>query len=264
MWLAGAVLVGGGVGVVSAMFGIGGGTIYVPMVFMLLEGGGVGEDAAVKTAIGTSLFVMSFMSVAAGWGHYREGNRVSGAALPLVVGSVAGAACGSTVAAAVSGALLRKIFGVLVLIIAVRLFVKEGGEGRKEPAGGFARFLVLGLVAGVVSAMMGIGGGVVMVPVMALLFGHPIHRSVGTSCMVIVFTSAAGAAGHVYHGLGASGLAAGSVGYVNLVFAALLVPTSMIGARYGAVVAARTQGERLRRYFSIFLVPVGLKMLGVF
>lgn len=262
--LSGLLAAGAAVGFVSALFGIGGGTVYVPVVYALLTADGTGADAAMKCAIGTSLFVMSFMSAAAGWGHYRAGNLVARAVAPIAAGSAIGAVAGAFAAARIDGTVFRQAFGAVLLIIAARLFTKRVAAEAESPRGGAGTFFLIGLATGVFSSMLGVGGGVVVVSAMTMLLGHGMRNAIGTSSIVIVLTSAVGAAAHAWAGREAPGLPAHSVGYVHALYSAALIPTSMAAARAGARFTARVDAGRLRAGFSVFLVPVGLKMLGVF
>ncbi len=103
-------------------------------------------------------------------------------------------------------------------------------------------------LAGVASGLLGIGGGSVMVPVMSLLVGIPMHIAVATSAFMIVFTSSSAAVTHFLQG------------NVVLEYAVALALGSVIGAQVGARLARRIRAGRLRKVFGLFLFLIGLRM----
>lgn len=112
---------------------------------------------------------------------------------------------------------------------------------------------------GAVSAMMGIGGGTLSVPILTL-FNYPIHRAVGTAAAIGFIIGVPGAIGFVATGWSAAGLPPFSLGYINLLGLALILPTSMLLAPVGARLAHRLDTTRLRRVFAVFLAVTSLRM----
>jgi uncharacterized membrane protein YfcA len=117
---------------------------------------------------------------------------------------------------------------------------------------------VAGLI-GAVSAMMGIGGGTFSVPVLSA-FGHPVRRAVGTSAALGLLIALPGAAGFIAGGWSREGLPPLSLGYVNLVGVALLAPTAMLCAPWGAKLAHAIPPRALRLAFAVFLLATAVKM----
>lgn len=126
------------------------------------------------------------------------------------------------------------------------------------------RYLILGLPLGFLCGLIGIGGGVVMVPALSAAMGFGMHRAVGTSTAVIILTSSGGVISYVYSGLCLTGLPPFSLGYVNLLQWALLAGTSIPAACVGVRVAHRLPAKQLRAIFIILLIYMGLRMVGVF
>jgi uncharacterized membrane protein YfcA len=173
--------------------------------------------------------------------------------------ALAGAVSGIIVAAWLSGAMLTLIFAIFATVAALHMaFGKETWRIAAElPARG-AQNIMAFLIAGI-SVMLGIGGGTFTVPTLSL-FGYPIHRAVGTAAAVGVLIAIPGAIGFSIAGLDEAGRPPWSLGYANLLGAALIIPATMLTAPWGAALAHRLDRTWLRRAFALFLAITGVKM----
>jgi hypothetical protein len=135
---------------------------------------------------------------------------------------------------------------------------------RAEPKNNPWLLPALGFPIGMVSGLTGLGGGVLIVPVLVLALNFPMHLAIGTSVASIIFTSLGGIIGYIVNGLGVPGLLPYSIGYVNLPIWLCLAATSIPMAQPGARVAHALPAKQLRYIFIAFLVYVGLRMIGVF
>jgi uncharacterized membrane protein YfcA len=115
-----------------------------------------------------------------------------------------------------------------------------------------------------VTGLTGLGGGVLIVPVLVLALNFPMHVAVGTSVASIILASLGGIAGYIVNGLGVPGLPAYSIGYINLPIWLCLAATSIPMAQLGARVAHALPPKPLKYIFIAFMVYAGLKMIGVF
>jgi len=255
--------VGVGVGFISGLLCIAGGVILVPALLKMESILGIPVDTAVKMAFGSSLLTGFFTSVSGTWQHHREGNIRWHDAAPLAVAGTVGALIGSTVSSYLPGAVLKPLFGVVVIAVAVLLVLRSNWQ---ESASSTRRPLVMmslvGGSIGVLSALVGIGGGVMLIPFLTLLLGYPPRQAVGTSASVIPLIAFSGAVGYIVHGWGEEGLPAFSAGYVNLWFVLCVSLSSMLVAPLGAKVGSRMHGKWLNRLFAILLIFVACKMLG--
>jgi hypothetical protein len=164
--------------------------------------------------------------------------------------------------------LLGLIFGIFLILVAVRIVLENGYKKEKEnsttsslkPEGvlekdvlanktRFAIGLGLGFFGGIASGLLGIGGGVVLVPVMTLVLSMSIHNAVATSMLTMIITSLAGAAQHF------------TLGNINWEFALLLAVGSVIGAQAGTYASKRMSGKNLRRIFGLILIVVSIQMI---
>ncbi|GAH58382.1 unnamed protein product [marine sediment metagenome] len=117
---------------------------------------------------------------------------------------------------------------------------------------------------GIVTGLLGIGGGMLMVPVMVLALKFKMHNAVATSLAFVAITSVGGIIGYIINGLGVPNLPPYSIGYVNLLSWFLLAVTGVGMAQVGAITAHRLPAKQLRYVFIGVMFYMGLKMLGVF
>lgn len=227
--------VGLGAGVASALFGIGGGLVMVPALHY-----GLGMPWGHATAV--SLLAIAVQTPTGVWGHARRGAVDWRLAVPLAAGGLLGVLAGERVEPHLAVPWLKVLFAALMALAAWRLVARpvQPHAHTRNPA----LLVALGVAAGVVSQLLGIGGGLLTVPVLALL-GIPIHVAVGTS-LVPVFTNAAVATGvHL-----AQGIALGA----GLVLAA----GSLLGVPVGVRAAHALADQGLRRLFAGALAVAAL------
>jgi hypothetical protein len=125
-------------------------------------------------------------------------------------------------------------------------------------------YTLWGFLGGFLSGLLGIGGGVVMVPILNILLKFPIHKAIGTSIAFIVFASVGGIVTYIFTGINTTGLPPYSLGYVNVVQLVALAVTSIPLARMGVRASHSLPEKKLRYLFSILLIYIALKMIGVF
>ena len=146
------------------------------------------------------------------------------------------------------------IFGLVLIYVAVRIALARGGDGGVEnykitwTPGTYLAITFGGLLAGLVAGMLGVGGGVVNVPLLTFL-GVPMHNAVATSTLAIAVTSTSSAVTHY------------TIGNVDLQLLALLAPTLIVGAQLGAATAKRLRSTTLRRGFAAVLVFIALRTM---
>ncbi len=255
-------LIGAGLvaGFVAGLFGVGGGTVTVPVLFYWFLHMQVPSDVAMHTAVATSLATIIATSLASSRAYERRGSidhvMLRRWAPFIAVGSIVGAA----LAAVLSGAVLRGIFGGFLLSLAI--YMLFGSYGRmlqnRLPSKPWQR-LIAGLI-GTLSSLAGIGGGAVSVPVMTF-YNVPMQMAAGTSSAFGVIIAVPAVVGLVLIGWDHASLPAFSVGYVNLLALAVLLPATAIMAPIGAGLAQGLSKRLLRRMFGVFLTAVASKML---
>ena len=174
-------------GFTSGLFGVGGGIVIVPLLALLAR-------FPHKLATGTSLTAIVPISISGLVGYATAGEVDWPAALCITAGALAGALVGTWLLVRVDVVRLQMAFAVAMFLTAARMLVEEGdGAGRPGLTLAAALGLVaLGLASGVLAGLLGVGGGIVIVPVLTLAFGLPVVLAKGTSLLVIVPTAVVG------------------------------------------------------------------------
>ncbi len=255
-------LIGAGLfgGIIAGLFGVGGGTVLVPVLFYAFTVLGVGGEGDLHTAIGTSLatiVVTALRSLAAHRKHGAVDEQVLRTWTPWVaLGAVAGAA----IAGVTSMEGLALVYGVLLILVAAQMgLLPERYVLRKDMPTGWSRG-VLGSLIGLFSAMMGVGGGSLGGMTMSL-FGRPIHQAVATASGFGVAIGAAAAAGFVVFGWDAPGRPPLSLGYVNLPAAVIMGTMTALSAPLGARLAHRLDRRVLKKAFAVYLLATALSVV---
>jgi len=248
-------------GTTSGIFGVGGGFLMTPVQYWIYTSTGIDSTLATRLAFGTSLAVMLPTMISGATGHHRRGAVNWKAALPMGCAAVLGGFLGGTVATHLPGQLLRIIFALLVTAMALRMIWHIHACPVCEPRGSTLLYLIIGISIGFVSGIAGIGGGILLVPVLVIALGYPMHLAVGTSSACLIFSSAGSVAAYIINGIGVGGLPAYSVGYVDLVTFALLAITTIPLARFGVRCAHGCSGRTLQIVFAVFMALIGILML---
>ena len=252
------------VGFACGLLGVGGGFIMVPVQIWALTSMGVDPTLATRMAFGTSLAVVLPTALSGCQGHSCRGVVLWRPGIYMGLSGLLGAILGGTIAAHASGELLETIFGLVVLAGALRMLLAGKIKPRGEPREGVLQYILWGFAVGIVSGLSGIGGGVILVPVMVMAMGFSMHQAVGTSSVAIALNSVGGILSYAVNGWGVPGLPPYSVGYINIMQFCLLAGTSVLTARLGVRFAHRLPSEQLRWIFTGLMIIVGLDMLGFF
>jgi uncharacterized membrane protein YfcA len=247
-------------GTLAGLLGVGGGIVVVPVLYHVFSRLGIAPDVRMHAAVATSLATVAVTSFRSARSHHELGSVdtqvLASWGLPVAIGS----AIGTVVVAALGGRALTGVFGAVALGVASHMaFGRPSWRFADAPPAGPARFAVAGGV-GLVSALMGLGGGTVGVPTLTLL-GVPIHRAIGTAAALGSAIAIPGALGLALAGIGVAGRPPGSIGYLNALAFALIVPTTWLAAPFGARFAHAVSRTALRRGFALALAIVSLRML---
>ena len=253
------LIVGLFAGVLAGLLGVGGGIVIVPALYHVF--GYLEIDPAVRMhlAVGTSLATIIPTSIRSVLSHNKRGavdkDLLRKWAVPMFIGVLIGAAL-ATLAEHRS---LTMVFAVVALLVAVHMALVSGDWTLRNALPGGAAGLSIPPLIGGVSTMMGIGGGTLGVPTLTL-FGVPIHRAVATAAGFGLIIAVPGAAGFVIGGWGAASLPPGSLGYVNLIGFAVIVPATLLAVPLGVKLAHWLPPKPLRLAFAFFLAATSLRM----
>jgi len=255
---------GVGVGFAGGLLGVGGAFIMTPVQYMIFTGMGIPTDIAIKLAFGTSLLVILPTAASGAWRHSRKGAVWWKAAIVMGGCGLVCAFGGATLATHLPGAGLKIAFGAIILLSGIRMLTAKPPQIEQEPRDNPWLWTAWAIPIGFITGIIGIGGGVLMVPVMVLALRFKMHNAIATSLAVMLFTSIGGVIGYMVNGLGAPHLPAYSIGYVNLTSWFLLAVTSVGMAQVGAITAHKLPAKQLSYIFIAVMFYMGLKMLGVF
>jgi uncharacterized protein len=258
------VFVGAVSGFLAGIFGIGGGAVLVPVFYECFRLAGVPLEVRMPLCIGTSLAIIIPTSIASFRAHYRRGavdlDILKLWWVPVVIGVVAG----SVTARFAPERLFKIVFVCVAWSAATRLFLARDNWklGDVMPTGPLMR--VYGFVIGLLSTLMGVGGGL-FANLLMTFYGRPIHQAIGTSSALAVLISIPGALGYVYAGWPAAArfpdVAALqpplALGYVSLIGALLVMPTTLITAPLGVRAAHALSKRNLEVAFGCYLFIVG-------
>ena len=267
--LAVGLLVAGGItGLLAGLFGVGGGAVIVPVLYELFTTLGVPDDIRMPLCVGTSLAIIIPTSIQSFNAHRRRGAVDMSILRTWAIPAILGVIIGSFVARFAPAELFKWVFVLVAGASALRLlFGKDSWRLADDMPGKFL-MRIYGLVIGVLSALMGIGGGQLSSLFMTF-YGRPIHQAVATSSGLGVLISIPGALGYIYAGWPRAAeypdVAAiqfpVALGYVSLVGLILFVPTSMLFAPLGVRVAHALPKRRLEMAFGLFLLVVAARFL---
>jgi len=258
-------------GFLGGLLGVGGGIIVVPVLILIF-------DLQARQAVGTSLVMIIFTALSSTFAYQRQKRLdwkvgVMGASV-----TVPGAAVGAYATNFFSSQVLTIFFGIFLFFIAAFMFrrsYRTGNQGKKtrtqtrsktgqlvwkrklvDAYGGVFQYdadmlsgLALLFFGGLASGFFGIGGGLIVVPILMSVVGLPMHLAVATSMLTMIFTSVSGVATHIL------------LGDVLLEYAAPLVVGIVIGAQFGARTAKRLRSTSLERVFAAVVFVMGILLI---
>jgi uncharacterized membrane protein YfcA len=262
------VAVGALSGFLAGMFGIGGGAILVPVFYECFRFAGVPLEVRMPLCVGTSLAIIIPTSISSYRAHLARGavdmEVLRAWWLPVLVGVLAG----SVTARYAPERLFKIVFVMVAWSAATRLLLaRETWKfGDDLPQGPLMR--AYGFFVGLLATLMGVGGGL-FANLLMTFYGRPIHQGVATSSALAVLVSIPGALGYVYAGWPAAGhypdvLALQfplAIGYVSLIGAVLVMPTSLLTAPLGVRAAHAMSKTTLERAYGSYLLIVGARFV---
>jgi uncharacterized protein len=243
------------IGILASMTGVGGGVFIVPILTFFY-------GFRVQNATGTSLTAIIFTALASTINYSKQKRIYFRTGLILAVTAAPGAYLGGIVAKMIEERLLGLIFGTFIILVAVRVIVGLIREKPKDKiglvksdkelarsgtiiiAGAFLSFF-----GGFASGLLGIGGGVLIVPIMTFALEMPIHYATATSMFTIIFTAISGSTEYYQSNL------------VNFPVALLFAVGTVVGAQVGAYSSGKISQRNLTLIFALILVVAGVNMI---
>lgn len=251
------LVIGAFAGFAAGLFGVGGGTIIVPLLFIVFTQMGYDPDVVMHLALGTSLATIVVTSISSLMAHHKNGAVLwpvfKNLAPPMAIGCFFGAG----IAGLISGLHLQIIVGLFLIWVAYTMFTgaKKAIDPTKTlPSSG--QQVAAGSVIGVASAIFGIGGGSLTVPYLNR-YGVVMQKAVGTSAACGLPIAVAGALGFMIFGMNAEINVPNTIGYVHIYAFIGISIMSFITAKFGAKAAHALSPVMLKKCFAVLLVIVG-------
>ncbi|MDH7477897.1 MAG: sulfite exporter TauE/SafE family protein [Candidatus Bathyarchaeota archaeon] len=262
MWGLLLTLFGFLVGIIASLTGIGGGSFIVPVLTILY-------DFVPANAVGTSLTSIIFTAAASTINYAKQKRIYYKTGLVLALTTAPGAFVGARLTRIIPPNMLGLIFGFFIIFVALRMIININDLRRKKAnperemvqiilksdkeVVSSERNLLLGaglsFFGGLTSGLLGIGGGVLVVPIMVFALKMPIHNATATSMFTMIITSISGVAEHYM------------ANHIYLDYALLLALGTIFGAQVGAYASKRISGKGLRRIFGLVLLFVSIQMI---
>lgn len=254
------------IAIFSASLGIGGGIFSVPVLIYVGSLHGIGQAYLAQMAVATSLLMALVLSVSASYVNLRTRMVEIDIGLLFNLGSVPGAFLGSILGRLLNFRALTLLFGILVLTIGMLGFYKVRARKRARTVVSESKrspsriwLPVAGVFTGMLSSLTGVGGGIIMVPLMTLfLSGHGIHRSIATSTFSMVLITLTGSIAYLDT---RRLLPEPSIGYYYLPLALPAVAGAIIGGGLGARLGKKVPEQHLKLFLAGLQVIIGIRML---
>lgn len=246
-------------GLLAGLLGVGGGIVIVPVLYHLFTLLGLDESVKMHMAVGTSLATIIPTSIISARAHARRGSIDPHLLRALAPALFVGVLLGTWLSGILKSTTLTIMFGLLGLFVATNMLVRKPVTAIAEGLPKTPLKQIIGAAIGGLSTLLGIGGGTLSVTTFCL-FSYPIHRAVGTAAAIGVIISIPGAIGFIFTGLGIPDRPPASLGYVNWVGVALIVPMTVLTAPLGVRLAHAINADRLRLLFAVFLLLSSARM----
>lgn len=265
------IVVGLAVGLLSGLVGIGGGVLIVPFLYFFYDHPDlfqvvVAPEARAVLAHGTSLLVIVPTSIRGALAYHRVWLVEWRAVWPIGAASVFAALAGTRLAVILPPEVLRTGFGMLLVASGARMLInrKESVETESAPPAApnlsLSRTIPTGLLTGLLSALLGVGGGTVTIPLLLYWVKLDIRKVAATSIGVIAITATAGTLGYILSGIGDPGLPRYTLGYVDLSAGTIMFLAAAVSVRWGTRLNQRMNPRTLTMLFGALFILLGLEL----
>jgi uncharacterized membrane protein YfcA len=262
LWLAIAIVIAGAMtGVLAGLFGIGGGSVIVPVLYEVFRVLGVPEEVRMQLCVGTSIAIIVPTAVRSFLAHRAKGLVIPRVIRLWAIPAVIGVTCGAIIAAFAPPAVFKIAFIVIAGLIAAKFLFAGDRWNLGTELPGPLPMACYGFGIGLAGSLMGVSGGSLS-NIVLTLYGKSIHNAVATSAGLGVPITIVGTIGYVLAGLPHHAqLPPLSLGFVSLIGFVVMAPVSSLIAPYGARLAHNLSRRSLEIAFSVFLLLVSVRFL---
>ena len=245
-------------GFFAGFFGIGGGIITVPCLFYIFESVGVDKSIIMHLAVGTSFAIIIPTAVMSVYTHYKHKAVDFNILKTYGIFVVAGVVLGASFAASMETKSLVLFFSIILLFLGIHLFfIKERNQSVINEMK-LQYKIILGSIVGFISAIMGIGGAIMNVPILKF-FGYSINKAIGSAAAIGFFIASFGALGFLISGNYLNTNLPLSIGFISIPAFLIFIPITTFMARVGAKTVHRIDKKKINKLFGIFLIIVAIK-----
>jgi uncharacterized membrane protein YfcA len=262
------ISIGLAAGTVGSLIGLGGGIIIVPMLLNIDHFLSAFPTVPIHVAVGTSLITIVFSSLSSTLSYHKQKRIDYKSGILFLIGSVPGSLLGTYINSLLNTERFTLFFGIFLICISVFLFVSSKlNKKAKEVHKGVIRTytneegeaytysyslplaISLSICIGIISGLFGIGGGILLVPMMAFLFGFPPQLAVATSMFVVMFTTLGSSISYI------------ALGEVNFYYILLLIPGAWFGGKIGAYINQKLKTETIALILRLVVLFYGIKLI---
>jgi len=247
-------------GLLAGLLGVGGGIVIVPVLYFIFQLLGISPSTAMLVATGTSLLTIVPTSISSIKAHHGRGNVDFGILKLWAPCIVLGVVVGVSFATSVSGLIATTIFGCVAILVSLNMLFRAKSAALFPALPNKIGQGVLASIVGVISVIMGIGGGTLGVPILSA-FNIPAHRAVGTAAAFGFIIALPGALLMLLLGTTPADAPEGTYGLVNVYGFLVIVPLTVLMAPVGVKLGSRLNAVMLKRVFALFLAISGMRML---
>jgi uncharacterized membrane protein YfcA len=254
------------VGFAAGLIGIGGGVFIVPFLYFLYDrpewaGFLVPDRLHVAVAHATSLFVIVPTAIGGVWQYHKAKAIEWRVAFPVGFASLLGGVLGARLAIILPGPVLKLIFGLFLLASSVQMIMGRSKADERPINTHIIPTGITGLLVGTLSGMMGVGGGILALPLLMYLLHVDIRRAAATSLAIILFAAFSSALTYAISGADIAGMPPLSVGYIHAGAGIPILLASLLAVRLGTHVNQKTNVTALRYVFASFFLVMGVSFI---
>ncbi|HET9844073.1 MAG TPA: sulfite exporter TauE/SafE family protein [Gammaproteobacteria bacterium] len=254
------ILIGLCAGLLAGMLGLGGGIIIVPGMVEWLTYKEMATDRIMQLSVGTSLSTVVIISLITGLMHRRLGYVVWDIVRFIAPGTTFGAVFGVLIADHLSSDVLQRVFALLLCAIALQLLFFPHRPKSSQPILHSWQLTVCGIFIGALAGMLGIGGGIILIPLL-IYNGTPIIQASATSLWCVLPMVLVASCVSIWTGYNEVGLPTNSLGYVYWPATLIIGACALISSPIGIHFALKMSKIWLQRIFAVVLLIITIRML---
>jgi uncharacterized membrane protein YfcA len=255
------IVIGILVGFSAGLLGIGGGFFMVPLQYFLLTSIGLDSDLAMRISIGTSLAIIAPTTLSGAYTHQHNLKNILSSGILLGIFGMIGGVLGGIVSSYLPVDILKIILGLVLILAAISMLIDTEGKSSKRLKLSIYTAIFVGGIIGFSSGLLGIGGGIALIPILVFLLGFSMRESVGISSIFTSLTVIGGTATYIMMGWGINTISY-SLGYVNLIHLLIIAAFSIPTAYFSSKLVYKMPEKRLKQIFAIVLFYLGINLLG--